>query len=168
MRLARLMRHMLATRWRTRQLFPRATLDAIERAVAEAERSHRGQIRVAIETALPPLQVWRDRPPSERAIEVFSHLRVWDTQLNNGVLIYVQMADRHVEIVADRGIAAHVGQDEWGAVCRLMEQSFRAGRYGDGVMAGVAAVGGLLASHFPADTAAVDDGNELPDRPALI
>ena len=108
----------------------------------------------------------------DRALEVFSHLRVWDTERNNGVLIYVQLADRHVEIVADRGFRDAVSADQWAAVCRRMEQHFGAGRFEAGAVAGVEAVGALIAAHFPATAPADADGggaaNELPDRPALI
>jgi uncharacterized membrane protein len=169
MRLMRLLRHALATHWRTRMLFPKASLDAIERAIAEAERSHRGQIRFAIETALTPLHILSGVSAHARALEVFSSLRVWDTEHNNGVLIYVQLADRHVEIIADRGFRDLVSAAEWQAVCRLMEQQLREGHFLDGALAGVEAIGVLLSTHFPAATRdAPDDGNELPDRPTLL
>jgi uncharacterized membrane protein len=150
-------------------LFNQATLDAIEAAVTRAERTHAGEIRFAIETALPPLHVINDRSPRARAVEVFSHLRVWDTAHNNGVLIYVQLADRAVEIVADRGLQQRVSQSEWEAVCRLMERHFRSGSYQSGAIAGVDAVGTLLARHFPAPAGAgVPNQNQLPDRPTLL
>jgi uncharacterized membrane protein len=165
----RLLRHLLATHWGTRRRFPKPVLDAIERAIAGAEALHRGEIRFAVETALPPLAVLRDLSARERALDVFSHLRVWDTEHNNGVLIYLQLADRHVEIVADRGISARVTAAEWASVCRLMEAQFAAGRFEAGSVAGVEAVGALLASHFPAAAgAAAGARNELPDRPTLI
>jgi len=168
----RLLRHALATHWRTRLRFPAPALDAIEIAVARAERSHAGQIRFAIETALHPMQILRDLTPRARAVEVFSALHVWDTEHNNGVLIYVQLADRVVEIIADRGIAGRVQPAEWEAVCRLMQEHFRSGRFRAGAVAGVEAVGMLLSRHFPAaagaSTDAPDAGNELPDRPALL
>jgi uncharacterized membrane protein len=148
--------------------FPRAVLDAIEQAVARAERTHAGEIRFVIETALPPLQVLAEVSARARALEVFSALRVWDTEYNNGVLIYVQLADRRVEIVADRGIAARVAAAEWQAICRLMEEHFRAGRFQQGAESGVDAVGALLARHFPAATNRKFVGNELPDRPTLL
>ncbi|MFI4889165.1 MAG: TPM domain-containing protein [Steroidobacterales bacterium] len=155
--------------WHTRMLFPNASLDAIERAVAQAEHSHQGQIRFAIETALTPLQVLRGVSAHERALEVFASLRVWDTERNNGVLIYVQLADRHVEIIADRGFRGRVSEAEWQAVCRLMEQYFRAREFHSGALAGVKAVGALLSAHFPSSPAgSADAGNELPDRPTLL
>jgi uncharacterized membrane protein len=99
---------------------------------------------------------------------VFSQLRVWDTEANNGVLIYVQLADRNVEIVADRGFQGRVSSAEWEAVCRLMEEHFRAGRFQIGSIAGVDAIGDLLARHFPQDLANAQSRNQLPDRPALL
>jgi len=169
MRIARLIRHAAATHWRTRMLFTASTLDAIEQAVARAEQTHRGEIRFAIETSLTPLQVLAELLPRARALEVFAHLKVWDTECNNGVLIYVLLADRAVEIVADRALAGRVKQAEWDSVCRMMEEHFRAGRFEAGSIAGVDAIGTLLARHFPADSPAVGAAsNQLPDRPTLL
>jgi uncharacterized membrane protein len=169
MQVGRLIRHATATHWRTRMLFPRATLDAIEQAVARAERTHAGEIRFAIETALTPLHIVNGVAPRARALEVFALLRVWDTVHNNGVLIYVQLADRVVEIVADRGFDGRVSPAEWEAVCRLMEEHFRAGRFEAGSIAGVDAIGSLLTRHFPPNLkAAPQTQNQLPDRPTLL
>jgi len=169
MRIARLIRHVAAPHWRTRFKFPASTLDAIERAVTRAERTHAGELRFAIETSLPPGHVLNEITPRARALEVFAHLKVWDTHHNNGVLIYVQLADRDVEIVADRGFHGRVTAAEWEGVCRLMEAHFRAGRYEAGSVAGVDAVGTLLARHYPAAAGpALPQLNELPDRPALL
>jgi uncharacterized membrane protein len=169
MQLARLIKHVAASHWRTRLLFPKATLDAIEQAVARAERTHAGEIRFAVETSLAPLHILNEMSPRARALEVFAHLHVWDTAHNNGVLIYVQLADRDVEIVADRGLHGRVSQPEWEAVCRLMEEHFRAGRYQAGAIAGVDAVGTLLARHYPPPPGQVSlFDNQLPDRPTLL
>ena len=169
MPVGRLIRHAVATHWRTRMLFPNATLDAIEKAIARAEQTHAGEIRFAIETALAPLHIINGMAPRARALEVFAHLRVWDTEHNNGVLIYVQVADRDVEIVADRGFEGRVSPAEWAAVCRLMEEHFRAGRFETGSIAGVDAIGSLLTRHFPPNLKAVSQSyNQLPDRPTLL
>ena len=169
MQLGRLLRHVVATHWRTRMLFPASTLDAIEEAIGRAERAHGGEIRFAIETSLTPLHVLAELTPRARALEVFAQLRVWDTEANNGVLIYIQLADHSVEIVADRGVARRVGQAEWDGVCRMMEEHFRAGRFKIGSIAGVDAVGALLARHFPAQVFRQSPaGNQLPDRPTLL
>lgn len=169
MSLARLLRHATAIHWRTRMKFPSATLDAIEAAVTAAERAHTGEIRFAVETALTPWHVLHGMTPRARALEVFAHLRVWDTERNNGALIYVQLADRHVEIVADRGFQGRVSAPEWEAVCRVMEEHFRQGRFQSGSVAGVEAVGTLLARHYPLlPDASGHHKNQLPDRPTLL
>jgi uncharacterized membrane protein len=167
--IGRLFRHVAASHWRTRMLFPSATLDAIERAVAAVELAHSGEIRFAVETALTPMHVLNGVTPRARAVDVFSNLRVWDTEQNNGVLIYVLLADRQVEIVADRGFHGRVTQTEWEAVCRLMEDHFRAARFQAGSIAGVEAIGMLLARHYPAEAGRVPRStNQLPDRPTLL
>jgi uncharacterized membrane protein len=169
MQVWRLIRHAAATHWRTRMLFPSATLDAIEAAVARAERTHGGEIRFAIESSLTPLHILNGVAPRARALEVFAHLRVWDTEHNNGVLIYVQLADRTVEIVADRGFTGRVSPAEWETVCHLMEEHFRAGRFQAGSIAGVDAIGNLLARHFPPNLSQPPQShNQLPDRPTLL
>jgi uncharacterized membrane protein len=169
MQIRRLIRHAAATHWRTRMMFPSAALDAIEQAIARCERTHAGEIRFAIETALPPLHVLNGMAPRARAVDVFASLKVWDTAQNNGVLIYVQLADRVVEIVADRGFEGRISPAEWQAVCRLMEEHFRAGRFEAGSIAGVDAVGDLLRRHFPANLErSAGSDNQLPDRPTLL
>lgn len=168
MQLGRMIRHAATTHWRTRMLFPPATLDAIEKAIARAELNHAGEIRFAIETALTPAYILSDAVARARALDVFSQLRVWDTEANNGVLIYVEVADRNVEIVADRGFKGRVGAAEWEAVCRLMEEHFRAGKFEIGSVAGVDAIGSLLARHFPPTADSLTSRNELPDRPTLL
>lgn len=166
-RVARLWRHLLTTRWAMRRRFPPAALDAIATAVRATEREHRGEIRVVIETDLDAWSILEGRTPRARALEVFALHGVWDTDENNGVLLYVLFADRDVEIVADRGYAGRVGTAEWEAVCRAIESEFRAGRWEQGVVAGVAAAGRLVRAHFPVP-AGHADRNELPDRPTLL
>lgn len=169
MQIGRLIRHAAATHWRTRTLFPSATLDAIEQAIARVEGAHSGEIRFAVETGLTPLHILNGMTPRARALDVFAHLRVWDTEHNNGVLVYVQLADRDVEIVADRGFEGRVSPAEWEAVCRLMEDHFRAGRFKEGSIAGVDAIGHLLTRHFPPNlNPAARSHNQLPDRPTLL
>ena len=169
MKIGRLFRHATATHWRTRMVFRQATLNAIEQAITSAERTHAGEIRFVIETALAPLNILGGMLPRARALEVFSDQRVWDTEQNNGVLIYVQLADRSVEIVADRGLTGRISPAEWQAVCRLMEEHFRAGKFKEGSLAGVDATGNLLARHFPPTLNPVAQShNQLPDRPTLL
>jgi uncharacterized membrane protein len=163
----RLFRHALATRSSLARAFPAQAFAAIERAIAESERTHTGEIRFAIEGALEPGEVWAGETPRQRALEVFSALRVWDTEANNGVLIYLLLADRDVEIVADRGLNGKVSAGEWTVVCNAMEDRLRAGQFEAAVIEGVRAAGQLLARHFPPLPGGRDE-DELPNRPAVL
>ncbi|GAB2182193.1 TPM domain-containing protein [Denitratisoma sp. agr-D3] len=166
MELKRFLRHALTPGWLARRRFGQADLRAIEAAIGAAESGHRGELRFVAEGPLHPLDLIASRTARQRAEALFGLLRVWDTEDNSGILIYVQLVDRKVEIVADRGIAARVAQVEWDALCREMEQAFRQGHYGPGALAAVARAGQLLATHFPARDG--DNPNELPDAPVLI
>ena len=159
--------HLFATRAALHRAFPTGTLSRIEAAIAESERRHAGEIRIAIETSLDPGRVRHGHGPRVRALEVFSTMNVWDTQANNGVLIYVLLADRGVEIVADRGYNDRVSPGDWAAVCRAMESSFRAGRFEQGTLDGIARVGDLVAAHFPAAPGSRNP-DELSNRPAIL
>lgn len=163
-RMRRTMRHLFFPR-RLHRLFPSGALDRIEAAIRDSERTHRAELRFVVEAGLDVLAVWRGLTPRDRAIELFSELRVWDTAENNGVLIYVQLADRDIEIVADRGLAGPVSHQEWEDICRRMEDAFRAHRYEAGALEAVAAVSRLLARHFPP---APHDIDELPNRPLIL
>src|SRR5688572_13209680 len=161
----RMLKHLCATRAGTRRRFSQEVLEAIEKAVAAAESRTGGEVCFAVETALDIPELWSGKTPRECAHEAFAHLRVWDSELNNGVLIYVLMADRDVEIVADRGAATRISPNEWETACRLMEAHFREGRFREGAVAGVEAVGGLLEREYPSRNA---DRDELPNQPALL
>jgi hypothetical protein len=165
MSLKRAFRHLVAAPWTMRRTFPPAALREIEEAVTASERRHRGELRFVAEGSLDFLPVLRGLTPRERALEVFSLLGVWDTDENTGVLIYVQVVDRDIEIVADRGIAHRIPQPEWEAICRRMEEAFRARRFLAGALEGIREASRLLAEHFPARAQNVD---ELPDRPAIL
>lgn len=165
MKLLRLLRHLVTTRYSTRRRFGAPVREAIERAIKECESRHAGEIRFVVETAFDLPELWHDLPPRQRALQIFGQLGVWDTAHNNGVLIYLLMADRAVEIVADRGIAARVSQAEWGAVCRQMEQHYKSGRFLEGSVGGILGVGALLGRHFPN---ASPGEPELPDQPVLL
>ena len=149
-----------------RRHFSASVLDAVQKAIAAGEQQHQGQVCFAIEGALPLRELARGRSPRARAQEVFAHLRVWDTEHNSGVLIYVLLADHAIEIVADRGIAARVAQSEWQALCDRMRDRFAGGDYERGAVEGVSAASAILARHFPADGSV--KANELPDRPVLL
>jgi uncharacterized membrane protein len=167
MRMRRWLRHLTVTRAHLDRAFDARALAAIESAVAECEQRHSGQIRVAIEAGLDPAAVWRGHSPRDRALGLFASLGVWDTEANNGVLIYVLLADRVVEIVADRGYNGRVEGEEWLAVCRSMEARFREGRFEDGMQDGIRRVGEIMAGHFPSEPGS-ERRNELPDRPVLL
>ena len=126
MDLKRILRHLFTTTWSVHRAFPASSLRAVQRAIAETEATHEGQVRFAVEHALDLPQLLAGRSARARALDVFSQLCVWDTQHNNGVLIYLLLADRDVEIIADRGIHAHVGEG-WEAICRRMERRFGRG-----------------------------------------
>jgi uncharacterized membrane protein len=159
----RTLRHLFTPDWAARRAFPPKTLRAIEHAVKESERRHRGEIRFALEAGLSPAHL----PISTRARarQVFAQLGVWDTEENSGVLVYVQLVDRRIEIVADRGIAQRVAQAEWDAVCRAMEHAFRRGEYEAGAVEAIGAITAILARHFPAGPG---NRNELPDKPVVL
>lgn len=165
MDIRRLLRHLIHTDWMTRRAFPPVVLDVIARAVAASEAGHAGELRFVVEGALHPTSFCRDQSARARALELFAQLGVWDTEANSGVLIYVLLADRDVEIVADRGIAARVPKTEWEALCRAMEAHFARGEFEAGALAGLAGADALLRAHFPR---AADDRNELGDVPTLM
>jgi uncharacterized membrane protein len=167
MQIGRWLKHLLITPGSLRRAFPPATLERIREAITQTESRHSGEIRFAIEAALPGSYLRRDAPARQRALMVFSKLRVWDTEQNNGVLLYVELADRSVEIVADRGIAQKVGTEEWQQVCEVMRQHFRSGAYEAGAIAGIQAVGAKLEQHFPLAPGAKNP-NELADRPVEL
>jgi uncharacterized membrane protein len=161
----RIIRHLLLPFWVLQRRYPPQVLSQIEQRIAEFERAHAGELRFAVEHALEIGDLLAGLTPRERALELFGLLRVWDTEHNNGVLIYVLQAEHAVEIVADRGIARCVPQADWDAVCRRAEAQFRGGHHAAGALAAVEGVAQLLAQHFPARIAG---RNELPDQPLLL
>jgi uncharacterized membrane protein len=163
MDLARFWRHVLMSPLKARRAFGPQTLDAIARQIAAFEQQHRGEVVFVVEAELTTADLWRDLSSRDRAREVFASQGVWNTAQNNGVLVYLLLADRKVEIVADRGVRATDAQ--WQAICRTMEEHFRAGRYQEGAIAGVREVSTMLAREFPPDGR---QRNELPDRPVVM
>ena len=161
----RWLKHLIARPGAARD-FPPKTLDAIQQAIAASEHRHLGEICFAVEGGLPFAEVVAGRQPRDRAHAAFARLRVWDTEHNTGVLVYVLIADHAIEIVADRGIAAKVAESEWGAICALMQRAFSGGEYEKGALEGVAAITEILARHFPSDGQRNVD--ELPDRPVFL
>jgi uncharacterized membrane protein len=165
MGIGRIARHLLEHHWRARRVFTPKVLANIEAATKAGEATHSGQVRFVVEGALDGAQLLRNHPARARAIDVFSHLRIWDTAHNNGVLIYLLLADRNVEIIADRGIDAKVGAAGWEKICREMETDFRAARFERGAIKGIEAVSRQLAAHFPGRGGGP---NELPDAPVVM
>ena len=165
MSIGRIGKHLLHHHWWLRRYFPPKVLAAIEAAIKAGEATHSGQVRFVVEGALDGAPLFRNQPARERALDIFSQLRIWDTHHNNGVLIYLLLADRDVEIVADRGIDARVGAAGWEKICREMETDFRTGDFEGGVIKGVEAVSRELATHFPRSGGGP---NELPDAPVVM
>jgi uncharacterized membrane protein len=165
MGIRRIGKHLLEHNWRARRIFPPEVLATIERTIKEGEATHSGQVRFVVEGALDGRPLFRGQPARERALDVFSQLRIWDTAHNNGVLIYLLLADRNVEIIADRGIDARVGRAGWEEICQAMETDFKAGNFAGGVVRGIEAVSKQLAAHFPNHGTGK---NELPDAPVVI
>lgn len=161
----RILRHLWYGGPQLRARFPADSLERITAAIAASEARHGGEIRFAVEASLDTMPLLRGETARERAVEVFSDLRVWDTERNNGVLIYLLLADHDVEILADRGIHALVGEAGWEAACKAMEVEFRAGRFEAGVLQGIEAVGRHLERHFPGTAG---DRDELSNRPAVL
>ena len=165
MGIKRIGKHLLEHRWRVRRIFPSKVLAAIEQAIKAGEATHSGQFRFVVEGALDGVPLFRNQSARDRALDIFSNLRIWDTAHNNGVLIYLLLADRKVEIIADRGIDAKVGRAGWEKICQAMESDFRAGNFQAGVIKGIEAVSRQLAAHFPKHG---PGKNELPDAAVVM
>jgi uncharacterized membrane protein len=164
MDLGRIARHLLILPGAVSRAFPPSAMAAIEDAVAKSEREHGGEVRFAVEPALDTSALLAGESARERALEVFSLLRLWDTDERNGVLIYLLLADRDIEIVADRGLNI-VQPAEWEAICKTMEQALRRGQFQTALVDGVQAVSRMVARHFPRRAG---DRNELPGRPVAL
>lgn len=165
MKLVRALRHLFRVPGGARRAFTPDVMKAIGEAIGTGESRHRGEIRFAVEDALPLSYLERDATPRERALAVFAKLRVWDTEHNTGVLVYLNFADHDVEIVADRGIAQAVGAARWEAICQAMEAEFRGRRWREGAVAGICAINDALSEVVPAEGARA---NEMPDRPVIL
>ena len=161
----RLLRHLFTDHWALRRALPSVAMRTIEKAIGEEERRHAGQLRFAVEASLPLGELVRGVQSRERAVEWFGRLGVWDTEHNSGVLIYLLLGDRRVEIVTDRGIHSKVGTAAWEAICGEMQQEFARGQFERGVVIGVRAISDLLAEHFPRSG---DSPNELSDKPVVL
>jgi uncharacterized membrane protein len=159
----RFLRHAFMTRFHVKRAFPKHVLKRIEEAVESAEKSHGGEIRFALERELTTSDLLINVTPRQRAVRLFGELGVWDTENNNGVLIYVLLADQVVEVVADRGFAGRVSDQEWSRACQVIEQAYRSGQFERGSVDGIAAVSTLIARHYP-----TADRNELANAPVVL
>lgn len=160
----RLLRHRWLDERDAGHMLDKAALDRLEHRVAGSERLHTGEIRIFVEAGLPLSYLWRGAFARERAVAMFGKLRVWDTEHNNGVLIYLLLAEHAIEIVADRGLTRVVPQDLWNDLTKRMADAFRSGRFEQGLMEAIGAVEAELVRHFPLAAGAANP-NELPDRP---
>ena len=165
MDIQRIWRHFAMTQGMVSRAFPRSTLSVIEQAIKASETGHMGEVRFVVEGALDTAPLLGGQSARERALELFSKLRIWDTEHNCGVLIYLLLADRQVEIVADRGIHAMAGTHAWATICGAMESAFKKSKFEDGVVHGIQAVTRQLKDHFPEG---VGNRNELPDKPLVL
>jgi uncharacterized membrane protein len=161
----RFLANLFTTRRALRRAFPTAVLDRIEASIRQSERQHSAELRFAVETALDPATLLRGVSARERAIEAFAKLHTWDTEANNGVLIYVLLSEHDIEIVADRGYNDRVSAEQWQAVCQEMEAAFRQGNFEQGALDGIERITALIRQHFPPRAG---DENELPDRPSIL
>ena len=161
----RALRHLFADQRSVRRAFPASAMRSIRNTIGEQESRHGGELRFAVEASLPLNRLWQGQSARSRAVELFGQLRIWDTEHNNGVLIYLLLADKRVEIVADRGVNSKVGSADWGIICSEMQRAFAGGQFEAGANAGIVAIGNLLARHYPP---AAGRANELPDEPVVL
>ena len=165
-RMQRLFANLFEGWFQLHRRFPASLLDEITAAIAAGELTHKGEVCLAIESRLDPFEVLRGLDAPTRAHQAFSQLRVWNTEHNSGVLLYVLLAEHRIEIVVDRGIAARVAPGEWDAICARMRDNYAHGQWREGSLAGIAAAHAILLEHFPGNDKA--DPDELPDRPVFL
>ncbi len=161
----RVLRHLLTTTAAGRRTFPRDSLEAIQNVIAEGELQHRAEVRLIIEPAMPLSAILDGMSPRDRASELFSTCRVWDTEENCGILVYINLADHDVEIVTDRTATRLLTEEEWQAVCNTMTNGFARGEYRNGTIAGLKQLHDMLGARFPDEGSRV---NQLSDRPLVL
>ena len=161
----RFVKHMFSHPWQVNRHFSAHALHNIEQAIQASEKTHAGEIRFIVEIGLHPLEILYKKTPKRRALELFGSLNIWDTEHNNGVLIYLLLVDKDVEIVADRGISKHVGHAGWEKICQDMESLFRRGEFEAGVLQGVAEISAELEKHYPIAGA---NKNEISNKPLIF
>lgn len=161
----RLFSHLILARFSTARLFPKELLIDIERNITDSEKSHSAEIRVIIEESLNIWELFHAMTPKEKALKLFSHFGMWDTEKNNGILLYLLLADRDIEIIADRGFNGKVLPDEWSRICNKMEKLFKDGRFKDGLLLGVTEITELCARYFPVTES---DRGEISNQPIVL
>lgn len=161
----RLLAHLVSNPWQVKRHFSIIALNKIEKAIAFSEKNHSGEIRFVVEAGLHPIEILYKKTPKMRAIELFGCLNIWDTEHNNGVLIYLLLADRDVEIIGDRGIHQNLGDDGWAVICREMEEFFRKGDFEAGVLHGIDKISAVLQMHFPQKG---ESRNEISNKPLIL
>jgi uncharacterized membrane protein len=165
MNITRLIKHLLHFPWLVHRKFPPTALNKIEQAIKSSENQHSAEIRFAVESSLSFSELLQNTSCFDRGVEVFSELRIWDTEYNNGVLIFLLLADRNVEIIADRGLNSKIAKDEWQQICKLMEQSFKKNEFEAGVLIGMDEITKKLIQHYPAENNNID---ELSNKPVIL
>jgi hypothetical protein len=163
--LSRIFRHLTTTSAYARRIFPPSALEAIQQMIAKGETLHRAEVRLVIEPSLSIQAVLNGTSPRDRALELFSLYGIWDTEENCGVLIYIELADHDVEIVADRALARIVSNAEWQEICQTITTGFARGVFGDSVIAALEKLNALLHSRFPDDESGL---NQLSDKPIVL
>lgn len=164
MKISRFFKHLFTSGSQVNSVFHSAVLDAIEAEIKAGETTHHGDIRFVIEPALEPLDLLQGRSPRDRAIELFSQLRIWDTEYNNGVLFYVLMAERSVEFVCDRGLRKQTSQAQWTAICDQVNHAYQQGHFLEGSLEAIREINRILLATFPEP----DQINHLEDRPLIL
>lgn len=160
----RIWRHLFAPS--LHRTFSEERLQAITDAIAAGERRHGGQVMFAVEADLPWMALWQGATPRQRAEHAFAQLRTWDTEQNNGVLVYLLLADHAIELIADRGLRGRVGETQWQAICEHMQGLLRADDLQQAVLLAIAEVSDVLAGHYPPGSGSKDDA--LPNTPQLL
>jgi uncharacterized membrane protein len=168
--IGRFSKHLVSHRWQVKRYFSEEALHNIENAIEASEKKHEGELSFVVEAGLHPYEIIFKKSPRMRAIDLFGHFHIWDTEHNNGVLIYLLLADRDVEIVADRGVDRHVGNANWEVICHEMEVMFRLGEFEAGVLHGIARIGAVLEKHFPLAVGkeAKKKRNEISNKPHIL
>ena len=167
-RASRAWRHWLSSSSAGQRAFPATTLSAIGEAITAGELTHRGEVRLIVEHGMPLDDVWADLSNRQRALSLFAEHGVWDTEDNCGVLVYINLAEHKVDIVADRGISRRIDQATWQAICNTMTDGYKRGNFHQSTLTAVGQINTLLCQHFPTNSASGPDRNELPDHPIVL